>query len=75
MGPDSPMERVEKLILAVILRRAAMRQPVNVTECIQLLNSLIDKYVIQKELVEWNIRVLERTFARRAPTAWKKMLA
>jgi hypothetical protein len=62
MGPDSPMERVEKLILSAILQRAAMHQPLNVTECIHLLNSLIDKSVIQKELVEWKIHVFGNNF-------------
>jgi hypothetical protein len=55
IGPDSPMERVDKLILAAILQRSAMRQPLNVTECIQFSNSLVDKSVIQKEIVEWKI--------------------
>jgi hypothetical protein len=39
-----------------------MRKPLNVTECIQFLNSLIDKSVIQKELVERKIRVFGKKF-------------
>jgi hypothetical protein len=72
MGPDSPMERVEKLILAAILRITAMRQPLKITECIQLSNSLIDKSVIQKELVEWKIRVFGKNLGEEGSNHVKK---
>jgi hypothetical protein len=39
-----------------------MRKPLNVTECIQFSNSLIDKSVIQKELVDLKIQVFGKNF-------------
>jgi hypothetical protein len=56
------MHRVEKLVVSMILRRAAMRQPYTVQECLELANSLIDKYVTQVQLVQWKRKMLGRNF-------------
>jgi hypothetical protein len=61
-GVNSPMFRIEKLIIGMILRRATMRQPYNVRECLELANSLIDKSVTQVQLVEWKQKMLGRNF-------------
>jgi hypothetical protein len=49
-GLNSPMILIEKLVVSIILRRAAMRQPYTITECIELANLLISEYVTQLEL-------------------------
>jgi hypothetical protein len=49
---NSPMLCVEKLVISMIIRQAAMRQPYAVHECLELANSLIDKSVTQVQLVE-----------------------
>jgi hypothetical protein len=61
-GVNSPMHRVEKLVVSMILRRAAMRQPYTVQECLELANSLIDKSVTQVQLVQWKRKMLGRHF-------------
>jgi hypothetical protein len=61
-GVNSPMHRVEKLVVSMILRRAAMRQPYTVQECLELANSLIDKSVTQVQLVQWKKKMLGRNF-------------
>jgi hypothetical protein len=50
-GENSPMFRVEKILISMILHRTAMRQPYNVRECLDLANSLIDKSLTQVQLV------------------------
>jgi hypothetical protein len=61
-GVISPMHRVEKLVVSMIPRRAAMRQPYTVQECLELANSLINKSVTQVELVQWKRKMLGRNF-------------
>jgi hypothetical protein len=56
------MHRVEKLVVSMILRRAAMRQPYTVQKCLELSNSLIDKSVTQVQLVQWKNKMLGRNF-------------
>jgi hypothetical protein len=61
-GVNSPMHGVEKLVISMTLRRAAMRQPYTVQECLELANSLIDKSVTQVQLVQWKIKMLGLNF-------------
>jgi hypothetical protein len=61
-GVNSPMFRVEKLLVSMILRRAATRQPYTVRECLELVNSLIDKSVTQVQLVQWKQKKLGCNF-------------
>ena len=46
-GVDSPMLKVEKTIVEFIIRKAANREPYCIKDCIELANSLINKYVTQ----------------------------
>jgi hypothetical protein len=57
-GLNSPMIRVEKLVVSIILCRAAMHQPCTVTECIELANSPISESLTQLELVKWKREVV-----------------
>jgi hypothetical protein len=61
-GLNSPMLCVEKLAVCMIIRRATMRQPHVVDECLELANSLINKSVTQVQLVEWKKKMLGRNF-------------
>jgi hypothetical protein len=61
-GVNSPMHRVKKLVVSMILRRAAICQPYTVHECPELANYLIDKSVTQVQLVQWKIKLLGRNF-------------
>jgi hypothetical protein len=56
------MHRIEKLVVSMILRRAAMRQPYTVQECLELTSFLIYKSVTQVQLVQWKRKTLGRNF-------------
>jgi hypothetical protein len=47
------MAGIEAHLLAAILRRAALRQPVSCAEGLVLANSLIEGTMAQVELMEW----------------------
>jgi hypothetical protein len=61
-GVNSPMVPIEKLLVSMILRQAAMCQPSTFRECLELANFLIEKYVTQVQLVEWKQNMLGRNF-------------
>jgi hypothetical protein len=52
-GPDSPMIGIEAHLLAAILRRAALHQPVYCGEGLELANSMIVGTEAQLALMEW----------------------
>jgi hypothetical protein len=74
-GVNSPMFRVEKLLVSMILRRAAMRQPHTVRECLELANSLIDKSVTQVQLVQWKKNVRVQFNRRECRQSWIEVVA
>jgi hypothetical protein len=70
------MFRVEKLLVSMILRRAVMRQPYTVRECLKLANSLIDKSVTQVQLVQWKQKNVRVKFHRReCRQSWIEVVA
>jgi hypothetical protein len=50
---ESPMVGIEGHLLAAILRRAALRQPVSCAEGLELANSLIEGTTTQLDLMAW----------------------
>jgi hypothetical protein len=52
-GTNSPMAGIEGHLLAAILRRAALRQPVSCAEGLELANSLIEGTTTQLDLMAW----------------------
>jgi hypothetical protein len=52
-GTESPMAGIEWHLLAAILRRAALRQPVSCAEGLELDNSTIEGTKTQLDLMAW----------------------
>jgi hypothetical protein len=75
-GVNSRMFHVENIIVSMIIRRAAMRQPYTVRECLELANSLIDKSVTQVQLVQWKQKNVRVKFHRReCRQSWIEVVA
>ena len=55
-GQVTPLLRIEPLIVEIILQMARIRQCLNPSKGLQLVNSLIKGTKIQDELVEWKKR-------------------
>ena len=55
-GPDSPMQATEPLFVNVCIQDSKMRQPVNVTEDIEVVNSLILYTLWKNKLMEFQKR-------------------
>ena len=52
-GQESPLEKIEPLIISIIVQMARMRQSLNPSKGLLLINSLIHGTKIQDELVNW----------------------
>jgi hypothetical protein len=75
-GPYSPMIGIGAHLLAVILRRAARRQPVSCGEGLELANSMIEGTEAQVALMEWKNSNLKNgtnddSFGRLGPRYWQ----
>ena len=55
-GQVSPLERIEPIIVSIIVQMARMRQCLTPSKGLLLVNSLISGTKIQEELVEWKQR-------------------
>jgi hypothetical protein len=52
-GHVSPMIGVEVHLVDVILQLASMRQPLTATAALNLINSMVEKSKVEKEVIEW----------------------
>ncbi len=55
-GQVSPLERIEPIIVSIIVQMAPMKQCLTPSKCLLLVNNLISDTKIQQELVEWKQR-------------------
>ena len=52
-GQCSPLQKIEPILVQIIVQMARIRQPLTPSEGLQLVNSLIDGMHIQQELIQW----------------------
>ena len=53
VGQCSPSQKIEPVLVRIIVQMARIRQPLTPSEGLQLVNSLIDGMPIQQELIKW----------------------
>ena len=56
-GPDSPLAAIEPKILQVILAMAEIREPLQPSRCVQLINDMIQGTPSQQKLIEFKNRM------------------
>jgi len=61
-GPSSPMEKVEALLLEMILLLGNMHTPVTCREGLELANSIVKGTTTEDQIIEWEKKTLTSTF-------------
>jgi hypothetical protein len=60
-GPTSPMAGIETILVATLLELEFTRDPLSVSEGLDLANSLIKDTIHQDELTKWKIKHLGKS--------------
>ena len=84
-GKISPLIGIEAHFVDIILQLSAMRQPLSASSALSVINSLVDNYNMQKEIIEWKKKCLpddvvvneaekgsEKNLAHLGKAYWKK---
>jgi hypothetical protein len=66
-GPTSPMAGIDMLLISTVLEMESNREPLSVSEGLELANSLIRDTVYQSDLVKWKQDNLGRSQSFRDP--------
>jgi hypothetical protein len=64
-GSTSPMAGIEIILVSTALQMESNREPLSVSESIDLANSMIKDTIHQEELIKWKIKHIGKSQANR----------